>query len=146
MAAPGETRPLKVLFVCVGNSCRSQMAEALANKLGDGRVRAWSAGSAPLGRIIPETRDVLREKEISLDGHWSKGLADVPMNEMDVVVGMGCEVSCPVPVGFKGRVVEWDIPDPYGRHLDYFRSVRDLIEGQVTALLEDLERSAAKQR
>lgn len=145
MAAPAKGHPLNLLFVCVGNSCRSQMAEAFANKLGEGRVRVWSAGSAPLGRIIPETHDVLSEKGISLEGRWSKGLHDVPMKEMDVVVGMGCEVNCPVPVGFKGRIIEWDIPDPYGRHLDYFRSVRDLIERQVAALFDDIEKSASVQ-
>ncbi len=139
MSGTTKSRPLSVLFVCVGNSCRSQMAEALANHLGEGRVRAWSAGSSPLGEIIPQTYEVMREKEISLEGQWSKGLKDVPMGRMDVVVGMGCEVNCPVPAGFKGRVIEWNIPDPYGRDDGYFRSVRDLIERQVKALLEELE-------
>jgi arsenate reductase len=115
------------------------MAEAFASRLGAGRVRAWSAGSAPLGRILPETHEVLSEKGISLDGHRSKGVAEVPMADMDAVVSMGCEVTCPVPVGFKGRIVEWDIPDPYGQDLEYFRRVRDMIERQVTALLEELE-------
>ncbi len=115
------------------------MAEALANRLGEGRVRAWSAGSAPLGWIIPETAQVLEEKQVSLAGHWSKGLRDVPVSEMDVVVGMGCEVECPVPAGFKGRVVEWNIPDPFGRDLDFFRSVRDLIERQLISLLSELD-------
>jgi protein-tyrosine-phosphatase len=117
------------------------MAEALANHLGNGRVRAWSAGSAPLGRIAPGTEEVLAEKGLSLDGHWSKGLDDVPVKDMDVVVGMGCEVVCPVPPGFKGRVIEWNIPDPFGRGLESFRSVRDLIERQVTALLDELEQA-----
>jgi arsenate reductase len=76
------------------------MAEALANHLGKERVRAFSAGSHPLGLILPETHEVLREKGISLDGHWSKGLDKVPVAQMDVVVGMGCEVQCPVPAGF----------------------------------------------
>ena len=146
MASTDEKRPLNVLFVCVGNSCRSQMAEALANHHGNGRVKAWSAGSSPLGRIVPETFDALEEKGISLEGHWSKGLDDVPVEEMDVVVGMGCEVVCPVPVGFKGRVIEWNIPDPYGRGMDHFRSVRDLIERQVIALLNDMDRSAGENR
>ncbi len=118
------------------------MAEALANHLGQGRVRAWSAGSHPLGEIVPLTFEVLREKGISLDGQWSKGLRDVPVAEMDVVVGMGCEVVCPVPAGFKGRVIEWNIPDPYGREIGSYRSVRDLIERQVAALLEVLDQSA----
>jgi protein-tyrosine-phosphatase len=132
---------LKVLFVCYGNSCRSQMAEALANHLGNGRVRVWSAGSSPLGRIVPETLQVLEEKGIAVDRLWSKSLRDVPVDEMDVVVGMGCEVVCPVPVGFKGRVIEWNIPDPYGRGLEAFRGVRELVARQVAALLEDLARS-----
>ncbi len=63
---------------------------------------------------------------------------------MDVVVGMGCEVVCPVPAGFKGRVIEWNIPDPYGRGMDSFRGVRDLIERQVRSLLDDLTRAEAK--
>ncbi len=120
------------------------MAEAFANKLGAGRVRAWSAGSAPLGRIIPETHEVLKEKGITLEGHRSKGLAEVPLDDMDAVVGMGCEVVCPVPAGFKGRVVDWNIPDPYGHDLDFFRRVRDLIEQQVAALLEEIEGTAAQ--
>ncbi len=114
------------------------MAEALANKLGEGKVRAWSAGSHPLGSIISETETVLKEKGISLEGHWSKGLRDVPVAEMDVVVGMGCEVVCPVPAGFRGRVIEWNIPDPFGQGLDYFRGVRDLIERQVRSLIGQL--------
>jgi arsenate reductase (thioredoxin) len=133
------TQSKEVLFVCVGNACRSQMAEALANQLGEGRVHAWSAGSNPAGWIAPGTHEVLREKGISLDGHSSKGLEDVPVSRMDIVVGMGCEVVCPVPAGFKGKVIEWSIPDPYGRPLDFFREVRDMIEVQVKALLETLD-------
>jgi arsenate reductase len=143
MPASPERPPLNILFVCIGNSCRSQMAEALANGLGGGRVRAWSAGSHPLGEIAPETYEVMSEKGISLEGQWSKGLRDVPLAEMDVVVGMGCEVECPLPSGFKGRVIEWNIPDPYSHELPAYRSVRDLIERQVKALLSDLDQSAA---
>jgi protein-tyrosine-phosphatase len=131
-------RPIKVIFVCVGNACRSQMAEALARHHGNGRVEAWSAGSAPLGHIVAETYDVLEEKGISLEGHTSKSLRDVPLVEMDVVVGMGCEVVCPVPAGFKGRVIQWNIPDPCGRGMDSFRAVRDLIDRQVRSLLDQL--------
>ena len=138
---PGA-RVLNILFVCVGNSCRSQMAEAMANHYGQGRVRAWSAGSRPLGEIVPQTFEVMEEKGISLEGHKSKKLDEVPLGDMDVVVGMGCEVTCPVPVGFKGRIIEWNIPDPYGRELAFFRSVRDSIQRQVIALLNDLARAA----
>ncbi len=138
MADETNQRPLKVLFVCIGNACRSQMAEALARQKGGSRVEVWSAGSAPLGHIVAETYDVMEEKGISINGQWSKSLREVPVSEMDVVVGMGCEVSCPVPAGFKGRVIEWNIPDPYGRGLESFRSVRDLIDRQVRNLLDQL--------
>ena len=80
----------------------------------------------------------MSEKGISLDGQCSKGLRDVAVAEMDVVVGMGCEVECPVPAGFKGRVVDWNIPDPYARGIESFRNVRDMIERQVLGLLADL--------
>jgi len=129
---------VKILFVCVGNACRSQMAEAWANHIGKGRVQAHSAGSHPFGSIAEDTYTVMSEKGISLDGQCSKGLRDVALAEMEVVVGMGCEVECPVPVGFKGRVVDWNIPDPYGRGIEFFRNVRDMIERQVLALLADL--------
>ena len=114
------------------------MAEAWANHFGKGRVQASSAGSHPFGSIVEDTYTVMSEKGISLDGHWSKGLRDVAVAEMDVVVGMGCEVDCPVPAGFKGRVVEWEIPDPFGRGIESFRNVRDMIERQVLELLADL--------
>lgn len=141
MATRSKERPLNVLFVCIGNSCRSQMAEAFANKHGEERIRAWSAGSAPLGEITPKTYEVMREKGMALEGYWSKSLRDVPIDEMDVVVGMGCEVSCPVPIGFKGQLIEWSIPDPYGLGIKSFRDVRDLIEQQVKALIGRLEES-----
>jgi protein-tyrosine-phosphatase len=133
-----SNRPLKILFVCIGNSCRSQMAEAWANHFGNGKVQAFSAGSHPLGVIATETYDVMREKGLSLEGQSSKSVREVPVAEMDVVVGMGCEVACPVPAGFKGRVVDWHVPDPYAHGMDTFRDVRDVIERQVLALLADL--------
>ena len=134
-----QNRSLNVLFVCFGNACRSQMAEAFANRLGGGRIRAWSAGSHPLGYIIEGTRTVLREKGVLIDGQFSKGLEDVPMERMDVIVTMGCEVECPLPAGFKGQVIEWNIPDPFAHGLDVFRNVRDLIAQQVKELVEELQ-------
>ena len=133
-----SNHPVKILFVCIGNACRSQMAEAWANHIGKGWVQASSAGSHPFGSIVKDTHTVMSEKRISLDGQWSKGLHDVAVAEMDVVVGMGCEVECPVPVGFEGRVVEWSIPDPYSRGIESFRNARDMIERQVLGLFADL--------
>jgi protein-tyrosine-phosphatase len=130
---------VKVLFVCYGNSCRSQMAEALANQIGDRRVRAFSAGTHPLGVISLDTRVVLNEKGIRLVGHWSKGLRDVPISEMDVVVEMGFGVKFRLPSDFKGQLIRWHIPDPYLLDRGYFRDVRDLIESEVRRLLADSE-------
>jgi protein-tyrosine-phosphatase len=129
---------VKVLFVCYGNSCRSQMAEALANQLGEGKVRAFSAGTHPLGVISQDTRAVLRELGMTVDEHWSKGLRDVPISEMDVVVEMDSRVKCPLPADFKGCLIQWHIPDPFLLDRDYFRDVRDLIESEVRRLLADL--------
>lgn len=133
-----RAQPKKILFVCVGNSCRSQMAEAFARHLGGDAVRASSAGSRPLGWILPDTVTVMAEKGISLDGQRSKGIWEIPVDQMDVVVSMGCEVACPVPLGFKGRVIEWNILDPYGRDLEFYRRVRDQIEAEVQSLLSSI--------
>ena len=130
---------VRILFVCYGNSCRSQMAEALANQLGEGKVRAFSAGTHPLGVISRDTCEVLREKGIALDEHWSKGLEDVPVSEMDVVVEMGYGVRCRLPADFKGRRIRWRIPDPFALDRDHYRDVRNLIESEVRRLLADLE-------
>jgi arsenate reductase len=114
------------------------MAEAWANHFGKGKVEAHSAGMYPFGSIAEDTYTVMSEKGISLDAHCSKGFRDLPVAEMDVVVSMGCEVEWPVPAGFKGRMVKWEIPDPFTQSLETFRKVRDMIEQQVQALLADL--------
>jgi arsenate reductase (thioredoxin) len=142
MSEPQVHTVTNVLFLCVGNSCRSQMAEAFANRLGEGKLRAWSAGSHPLGWITPDTRTVMDEKGIALAAQWSKGVDDVPMDQMEVVVTMGCEVDCPLPAEFKGRVLEWNIADPFGSDLGRYRAARDSIEAQVRELLAGIETGA----
>jgi arsenate reductase len=114
------------------------MAEAWANHFGQGKVEASSAGTYPYGSIAEGTRTVMSERGISLDGQCSKGLTDVPLAEMDVVVAMGYEIECRVPQDFRGRVLEWSIPDPFGRSIEAYRNVRDMIERQVLELLADL--------
>ncbi len=133
-------RPVtNVLFVCFGNACRSQMAEAMVKHLGHDGVRAWSAGAYPLGWIPSETREVLEEKGISLNGHRTKGLKNVPLAEIDVVVEMEPGLVGELPDDFKGRVIQWDIPDPFSGDLQAFRTARDLIEHHVKGLLVGLE-------
>ena len=127
-----------ILFICVGNSCRSQMAEAFANNLGQGRLRAWSAGIYPLGWIEPSTRIVMDEKDVSLAGQSSKGIPDVPLDQMDVVVAMGPEVFLDPSACERGRLIRWEIPDPFSSSLGRYRAVRDLIEVQVRNLVVEL--------
>jgi arsenate reductase len=129
---------VKILFVCVGNACRSQMAEAWANHFGGARVLVASAGSHPYGSIVADTHEVMDEKRISLEGQFSKGLRAVNLADMDVVVRMGREVEVPLPADFKGRVVHWNVPDPYAQGMESFRNVRDMIERQILALLADV--------
>jgi protein-tyrosine-phosphatase len=114
------------------------MAEAWAKHLGKGRVHAYSAGSCAYGQIIGDTHTVMKEKGISLECQRSKGLRDLALAEMDIVVRMGHEVEVTLPAGFKGRVLDWDIPDPYGQGLEIFRDVRDLIEEEVRLLIASL--------
>jgi protein-tyrosine-phosphatase len=126
----------RVLFVCVENSNRSQMAEAFARMHGAGRVEAYSAGSRPSGRINPRAIDFMRERGFDLSQHQSKSLAEVPDMEYDAVVTMGCGDACPL-VRAKRRE-EWDIRDPKELTSDGFRAVRDDIESRVSSLLSEL--------
>jgi protein-tyrosine-phosphatase/GNAT superfamily N-acetyltransferase len=140
LASPLSDSVKHILFVCIGNTCRSPMAEAFANHLGEGRVCAWSAGLFAVGWIAPETYAVMAEKGLSLEGQWSKDLEEMPVAAMDVVVDMtGDESACPVPDGFKGRVVKWRIPDAFTRDLECNRTTRDLIEAHVRALLAEIQ-------
>jgi len=126
----------RVLFVCVENANRSQMAEAFARILGGTAVEAYSAGSRPSGVVNPKAVDVMRELGYDLLAHGSKSLDELPQFEFDFVATMGCGDACPM-VRAKQRA-DWSIPDP--RHLppDEFRAVRDLIRDKVRDLLEEL--------
>jgi protein-tyrosine-phosphatase len=124
----------RVLFVCVENSNRSQMAEAFARMRGG--VEAWSAGSRPSGRVNPQAVAAMRELGYDLAAHRSKSLAEVPPGEFDAVVTMGCGDACPfVPAK---RRDDWQVPDPKGMDEDSFRRVRDGIRARVEALLAEL--------
>lgn len=122
-----------VLFVCVANSCRSQMAEAVAKSLGGGQWDIWSAGSQPSGQVHPIASQLMGELGLDLSGHRSKGLQEVPLRQWDYVVTMGCGEACPtVPARHR---VEWAIPDPVGLPLDEARKIRDQIVEAVRALM-----------
>lgn len=130
-------KPKRVLFVCVENSNRSQMAEAFARIYGEGRVEALSAGSRPSGKVNPKAIDAMRELGYDLAAHKSKGLVELAGQEFDVVVGMGCgDEGCPLVKA--GRHEEWNVPDPKALPPEQFRAVRDLIGLKVRELLADL--------
>ena len=124
-----------LLFVCIENSNRSQMAEGFARTLGRGRVAAFSAGSRPSGIVNPRAIQFMKEKGIDLSAQLSKGLDDLPQVRWDWIVTMGCGDACPtLPAMHR---LDWELPDP--KHLpdDEFRAVRDRIEGLVAGLLAE---------
>jgi arsenate reductase (thioredoxin) len=137
MSEPTSQQPKRILFVCTENSNRSQMAEAFARIHGGGRVEPYSAGSRPSGRINPKAVEAMREIGYDMSTHQSKGLADMPKGEFEVVVGMGCgDEGCPlVPAR---RHEEWGIDDPKELPPEKFREIRNLIESKVKQLLATL--------
>jgi protein-tyrosine-phosphatase len=131
-----EKAPKQVLFVCVENSNRSQMAEAFTRIHGAGKVEPYSAGSRPSGRVNPRAVDSMRELGYDLSQHSTKSLSEIPDVEYDFVATMGCGDECPF-IRAKRRE-DWDIPDPKEMPPDQFRAVRDLIESRVKELLANL--------
>jgi arsenate reductase len=135
-----------VLCVCTGNAARSQMAEGLANHLGEGRIDAHSAGTSPAGVVMSHAVAVLKERGIDISGHYSKGLDEVP-DRFDMVITL-CDSAvreCPAPL-IKARHEHWSTPDP--SFVDgnreavraAFRQVRDRLESQITELIGKLVR------
>ena len=127
----------RVLFVCVENSNRSQMAEAFARMHGAGRVEAFSAGSRPSGRINPRAVEAMSELGYDLTVHRSKGLEEFAGSQFDVAVTMGCGDQCPTLAA--EQRIDWQIPDPREMPPDEFRAVRKLIEARVKELLTSME-------
>jgi len=129
----------RVVFICLENARRSQMAEGFAEAVGQGKIDVCSAGSRPSFQIDPLVIEVMKEKGIDLSGKQPKGLNDLPSIEMDYLITMGCEETCPAVLAKK--VIEWEIPDPKGKSIDVFRKVRDMIEEKVKGFLGDIDHS-----
>jgi arsenate reductase len=127
----------KLLFVCVENSNRSQMSQAFAKILGGDTIEAYSAGSAPSGKINPKAIAAMKELGYDLSGHASKSLKEVEQYApFDAVVTMGCGDACPwMPAK---QFIDWLIPDPRHMNEEEFRVVRDLVRDKVEALLASL--------
>ena len=127
---------MKILFLCVENAGRSQMAEAFARRIAPPGMEFFSAGSRPAASINPAAVEAMRELGFDLRGKTPQGLGRFPGETFDVVVGMGCGDAC--PAGRAKRTVQWEIPDPKGQAVERVRRIRDEIEGKVRELLKEL--------
>jgi len=128
-------RPV-VLFVCVHNAGRSQMAAALLDRHAGGRIEVRSAGSEPAEQINPAVVEAMAEEGIDLSREFPKPLTDGAVQAADVVVTMGCGDACPFYPG--KRYEDWDLPDPAGKANDEIRPIRDQIDRKVKALAHEL--------
>ncbi|CAN5234669.1 hypothetical protein BH09ACT5_BH09ACT5_10830 [soil metagenome] len=127
----------EVLFVCVQNAGRSQLAAGILRSLAGDRVRVLTAGSEPAGAINPKIVAALDEIGVPVGGEYPKPLTDEVVRAADYVITMGCGDACPIYPG--RRYLDWDLPDPAGLDLDGVRAVRDDIYGRVRALLAEID-------
>jgi len=132
------TRIPEVLFVCVHNAGRSQMAAALLDHYAAGRVKVSSAGSEPASQLNPAVVRAMAEIGLDISREFPKPLTDSKVQAADVVITMGCGDTCPVYPG--KRYLDWDLPDPAGKAIEDIRPIRDTIDARVRDLLADLTR------
>jgi len=128
--------PVEVLFVCVHNAGRSQMAAGLLRLRSEGRIRVRSAGSAPAGEINPNAVVALEELGVDLGEAFPKPLTDEVVRAADVVVTMGCGDACPIYPG--KRYEDWELDDPAGQDLETVRRIRDELDRRVQKLISEL--------
>jgi len=127
----------RILFACVENSCRSQIAEAFARIHGRGQFEIYSAGSRPSGKVHPKAIESMREIGYDLARHESKSLNEIPALEYDLVVTMGCGDECPFVQARKRE--DWNVPDPKDLSPDQFRKIRDEIQRKVKEVLSRMD-------
>jgi len=134
-------RKTKVLFVCIGNMCRSPMAEGFAQKYGGDILEVYSAGTHATGRISEDSIEIMREIKIDISKGTSNGLDAVPLADMDIVISMApTRARALVPRGFAGKTIDWKVEDPIGKSLPVFRRVRDELNVLVKKLVDDVRR------
>lgn len=126
----------EVLFVCVHNAGRSQMAAGLLHKLSGGTVTVRSAGSDPADKLNPAVVEAMAEVGVDLSHEYPKPLTDAAARSADVVVTMGCGDACPIYPG--KRYEDWELEDPQGKDIETVRRIRDEIDGRVRQLLDQL--------
>lgn len=119
----------KILFVCIENSCRSQMAEGFAKHLGGNLLEVYSAGSKPSGKVDPVAVGLMKELGIDISQQKSKGFNDIGNKNFDYVITLGCKDVCPFIAANKH--IEWDIENPRGKDIQFFRQIRDEIREKV---------------
>ena len=130
-----ETRP-SVLFVCVHNAGRSQMAAAYLSHLSGGRIEVRSAGSEPADQVNPAAVEAMREEGIDITAETPKILTTAAVKDSDVVITMGCGDTCPI---FPGkRYEDWELEDPAGKGVEAVRPIRDEIKGRIRTLISEL--------
>lgn len=125
----------KILFVCVENSCRSQMAEAFAHIQGENKLEVYSAGSRASGKVNDKAIKAMQAVGYDLSAHYSKSLHDIPDLDYDYAITMGCGDECP-DVRARQRL-DWSIPDPKNMEPLGFNEVRDMIKARVSVLLQE---------
>ena len=128
---------VEVLFVCVHNAGRSQMAAGLLRLRSEGRIRVRSAGSAPAGEINPNAVVALEELGVDLGEAFPKPLTDEVVRAADVVVTMGCGDACPIYPG--KRYEDWELDDPAGQGVESVRVIRDDIRGRIERLIREID-------
>jgi arsenate reductase len=131
-----QDRRLRIVFLCVRNAGRSQMAAAWARQVGGDRVEVVSGGSEPADEVSPEAVAAMAEVGIDISEQQPARFADEAVRGSDVVVTMGCSEECPYFPGVSYR--DWDVADPHGRDLDFVREVRDDVGRRVLALMVEL--------
>jgi protein-tyrosine-phosphatase len=131
--------PKGILFLCVANSARSQMAEGIARSLASPDIKIWSAGSRPT-KVRQEAIIVLKEIGIDISGHRSKAASEIPADEVDTVITLCAEEECPLFLG-KAQRLHWGLPDPavvsgsWEETLEAFRRIRDALQQRITDFL-----------
>ena len=135
---PDNTAPPEVLFVCIHNAGRSQMAAGLTKLRSDGRISVRSAGSDPAEEINPAVVEAMAEVGLDMSEEFPKPLTDEVVRAADVVITMGCGDACPIYPG--RRYEDWVLDDPAGRDLETVRRIRDEIDARVTELVRGLLR------
>ena len=131
----------EVLFVCVHNAGRSQMAAGFLDQLAEGRIHIRTAGSEPADQINPAVVEVMSEVGVDLSQEFPKPLTTAVVQEADVVVTMGCGDACPIYPG--KRYEDWELEDPAGKDLETVRAIRDEIRQRVEGLLAELDRGSS---